>query len=81
MNRQTFGAQVVSKTLDYLNNSAGPGASLASVDKQSFGAAVVAKTLDYMNSGSIGNKGATQATTSRRASFRPTGPAGRWSTR
>ncbi len=45
-----FGAQVVSKTLDYMNNQ-GSGSDYAITDKQSFGAAVVSKTLDYMNSG------------------------------
>lgn len=48
MNRQTFGAQVVSKTLDTMNNV---GTAAAPTDKQSFGAAVVSKTMDYMNSG------------------------------
>jgi hypothetical protein len=47
MNRQTFGAQVVTKTLDTMNNA---GPSMAPTDKQSFGAAVVSKTMDYMNS-------------------------------
>jgi len=51
MDQQTFGAQVVTKTLDYMNNS---GQSLAPVDQQTFGAAVVNKTLDYMNSGGFG---------------------------
>ncbi len=49
--RQTFGAQVVSETLDTLNNSSS-SQSMAPVDKQTFGAQVVSKTLDYMNSGS-----------------------------
>lgn len=48
MNKQAFGAAVVSKTLDTLN-TAGPSA--VPTDKQSFGAAVVSKTMDYMNSG------------------------------
>lgn len=53
MDYQTFGAAVVSKTLDYMNSS--PSAmSFAPTDKQTFGAAVVSKTLDYMNSGSFG---------------------------
>lgn len=47
MNRQTFGAQVVTKTLDTMNNA---GPSAAPTDKQSFGAAVVSKTMEYMNS-------------------------------
>ena len=46
----TFGAQVVSTTLDYMNGQ-GSGDSYAITDKESFGAAVVSKTLDYMNSG------------------------------
>lgn len=46
--RNTFGAAVVAKTLDYMNNaSSGP----APFDKQTFGAAVVSKTMDYMNAG------------------------------
>jgi len=56
LNRQTFGAEVVSKTLDYMNNDSG-SQSFAPVDKQSFGAAVVSKTLDYMNSGGMGAAG------------------------
>ncbi len=55
--RQLFGAQVVTKTLDYMNNQGGSGNTLAPVDKASFGAAVVAKTLDYMNSGGLGGGG------------------------
>ena len=51
-NRSNFGAAVVEKTMDYLNNSS--GSSLAPVDKQTFGAAVVSKTMDYMNSGPMG---------------------------
>ncbi|HDQ40032.1 MAG TPA: hypothetical protein ENN39_03255 [Desulfonatronum sp.] len=47
MNRQTFGAQVVARTLDTMNNA---GPSAVPTDKQSFGAAVVSKTMDYMNS-------------------------------
>jgi hypothetical protein len=50
--RESFGAQVVGKTLDSLNG-ASSGES-APVDKQTFGAQVVSKTLDYMNSGSQG---------------------------
>lgn len=52
MDQQTFGAGVVAKTLDYMNNTG--GSSFAPVDKQTFGAAVVNKTLDYMNSGVMG---------------------------
>lgn len=48
MRNQTFGAGVVGRTLDALNN-AGPTAT--PVDGQTFGAAVVNKTLDYMHSG------------------------------
>lgn len=46
---QTFGAAVVSATLDTMNGVS--QASAAPFDKQTFGAAVVDKTLDYMNSG------------------------------
>ncbi len=49
LDQQTFGAQVVNQTLDYMNNSSQQ--SLAPVDQQTFGASVVNKTLDYMNSG------------------------------
>lgn len=45
---QTFGAQVVSATLDTMNGVSSN--QLAPTDKQSFGAAVVSKTLDYGNS-------------------------------
>lgn len=50
LDRQTFGAQVVSKTLDTLNGAS--SGEYAPVDKQTFGAQVVSKTLDYMNAGS-----------------------------
>jgi hypothetical protein len=54
--QETFGAAVVSKTLDYMNNS-GNGSSFAPVDKASAEGALVSKTLDYMNSGaSAGDK-------------------------
>lgn len=49
--KSTFGAQVVSSTLDAMNGQ-NSGNSFAITDKESFGAAVVSKTLDYMNSGS-----------------------------
>jgi len=49
--QQTFGAAVVSETLDIMNNS-GSGSSFAPVDKASAEASLVSKTLDYMNSGS-----------------------------
>ena len=49
--QQTFGAAVVSETLDNMNNS-GSGSSFAPVDKASAEGALVSKTLDYMNSGS-----------------------------
>ncbi len=49
--RQTFGAAVVTKTLDTMNNT---GSGPAAFDKQTFGAAVVSKTLDYMNAGETG---------------------------
>ena len=47
--KQTFGAAVVTKTLDYMNNSA--SSAIQPFDKQTFGAYVVTKTLDYMHSG------------------------------
>ena len=50
MNNQTFGAAVVSKTMDYMNNASGSSA-LTPSDGKTFGAAVVSKTMDYMNSG------------------------------
>nr|WP_321514497.1 hypothetical protein [uncultured Pseudodesulfovibrio sp.] len=49
--QQTFGAAVVSETLDYMNNT-GSGSSFAPVDKVSAEASLVSKTLDYMNPGS-----------------------------
>lgn len=53
MNKQTFGAAVVSKTMDYMNNSSnsfqGAMAESAPMDTQTFGAAVVNKTMEYMN--------------------------------
>lgn len=54
--RQAFGAQVVTATLDAMNG-VNTAQSMAPVDKQSFGAAVVATTLDYMNSGGLGGGG------------------------
>ncbi len=54
--QQTFGAAVVSETLDIMNNTGG-GSSLAPVDKESAEASLVSKTLDFMNSGtSSGDK-------------------------
>jgi len=49
--QQAFGAAVVSKTLDNMND-AGSGSDLMPVDKASTEGALVSKTLDYMNSGS-----------------------------
>ena len=49
--RETFGAAVVSETLDIMNNT-GSGSSMAPVDKASAEASLVSKTLDNMNSGS-----------------------------
>ncbi|MFV0421884.1 hypothetical protein [Oleidesulfovibrio sp.] len=54
--KQTFGAAVVSKTLDYMNGVTSSPASSAPMDKETFGAAVVSKTLDYMN-GPVFGKG------------------------
>ena len=48
MARQEFGAQVVAKTMDVMNDTSSSNTPIT--DKQSFGAAVVGKTLDYMNS-------------------------------
>ncbi len=47
--RQTFGAAVVAKTMDYMHGSASPASQ--AFDKETFGAAVVATTIDYMNTG------------------------------
>lgn len=51
--KQLFGAQVVTATLDAMNG-VGTAQSMAPTDKQTFGAAVVKTTLDYMNSGGLG---------------------------
>ena len=48
--RQTFGAAVVSETLDTMN---GTGSGMLPVDKASTEGALVSKTLEYMNSGSM----------------------------
>lgn len=53
LDQQTFGAQVVSKTLDYMNNS---GSSPVPTDQASFDGALVSKTLDYMNAGGGADK-------------------------
>lgn len=53
--RSNFGAAVVEKTMDTLNNAS--GSSFAPVDKQTFGAAVVNKTFEYMNNGPGGAMG------------------------
>lgn len=50
--KQTFGASVVTGTLDAMNNR--NTSSAAPTDKASFGAAVVSGTLDAMNSPSPG---------------------------
>lgn len=55
--KQVFGAEVVSKTLDYLNKSDSSGGFGAVTDKQTFVAAVVSGTLNAMNSGSLGGGG------------------------
>lgn len=52
--QETFGAAVVSKTLDNMNSS-GSGSDLALVDKPSAEASLVTKTLDNMNPGSSGD--------------------------
>lgn len=56
---QTFGAAVVSKTLDTMNGVASSPLQAAPWDKQTFGAAVVGKTLDYMNAPGLGGTGGT----------------------
>jgi len=48
--KQSFGAAVVGKTLDYMNGSSASNAQ--PFDKETFGAAVVSKTLDTMNANS-----------------------------
>lgn len=58
LDRQSFGAQVVTRTLDTLNG-ASPSAP-APVGRQGFGAAVVAGTLDALNVNQAGGKGAAQ---------------------
>jgi hypothetical protein len=45
--KQSFGAAVVGKTLDYMNG--GSASNAQPFDKETFGAAVVSKTLDTMN--------------------------------
>lgn len=45
--RETFGAAVVGKTLDYMHGRTTPGAQ--AFDRETFGAAVVSTTLDYLN--------------------------------
>ncbi len=60
MDQQTFGAAVVSKTLDYMNGQGSSSQDLAPMDKQTFGAAVVSKTLDYMNSGNSSSSAMAQ---------------------
>ncbi|EGY24062.1 hypothetical protein DA2_3713 [Desulfovibrio sp. A2] len=54
---QTFGAAVVSRTLDTMNGVSSSSMQAAPWDKQTFGAAVVSKTLDYMNSPGLGGSG------------------------
>lgn len=49
--KQTFGAAVVTKTLDYMNNSA--SSAIQPFDKETSDASLVTKTLDYMNSDSL----------------------------
>jgi len=61
MDKQTFGAAVVTKTLDYMNGQGSSGLDAAPMDKQTFGAAVVGKTLDYMNAGQGHDNGMAQS--------------------
>ena len=58
--QQTFGAQVVSETLDTMNDAT---AQSAAFDRETFGAAVVDKTLDYMNSDPFGSSGSDMSQT------------------
>ncbi len=57
MDKQTIGAEIVSKTLDYMNSS--NATSYTPTDRQTFGAAVVGKTLDTLNSGGQGSHAAS----------------------
>lgn len=61
MDKQTFGAAVVTKTLDYMNGQGSSGLDAAPMDKQTFRAAVVGKTLDYMNAGQGHDNGMAQS--------------------
>lgn len=61
MDKQTFGAAVVTSTLDILNGQGSSGMASAPMDKQTFGAAVVSKTLDYMNAGQGHDNGMAQS--------------------
>lgn len=54
MDRETFGAAVVSETLDRMNGMGGRSGP-APVDRESAEASLVSKTFDYMNSGSSGS--------------------------
>ncbi|NJB69396.1 hypothetical protein GGQ74_003098 [Desulfobaculum xiamenense] len=57
VSKNTFGAAVVTKTIDTMNQSGTASANaLAPTDKTTFGAQVVSKTLDYMNQGALGGK-------------------------
>lgn len=49
ISKEIFGAAVVSRTLDNLNNTRNRPAP---IDKESFGAAVVSQTLDNLNNNS-----------------------------
>lgn len=54
MDSKTFGAAVVSETLDIMNGASGRSGP-APVDRESAEASLVSKTFDYMNSGSSGS--------------------------
>jgi len=57
--KQSFGAAVVGKTLDYMNG--GSTSNAQPFDKQTFGAAVVTKTLDTMNANNHRNQNRNQS--------------------
>ena len=60
MDQATFDAQLVTSTLDLLNNSPSFGSTtFAPMDRQTFGAQVVSTTLDYLNSDPYGGLGSS----------------------
>lgn len=59
--RQTFGAQVVSSTLNLINNTDDDQNLSGVTDKKTFGAAVVSKTLSFMNKKKSGGLGGSNS--------------------